>query len=197
MSVRLNRAEQAAVVRGELLDAAREEFMNLGFHGATLDRIAAAAGYTKGAVYSRYESKADLFLALLEDRIEARRAENESLAKGLRGPGGVVTLAKRWSEIQRRDQAWTLLVLEFRVHAARHPAVLERYAVLHERTLDGIADVLEPVVGATPARRRRLAQALFSMGNGASLEQAVDPDAFAPAVVGRLTEAIVRKEMTG
>lgn len=193
----MSRAEQAVVVRREVLDAALREFLHGGFHGTTLDRIAAAAGYTKGAVYSRYESKADLFLALLEERIEARRAENERLVAGLRatGAGGVAALARRWSEAQRRDQPWTLLVLEFRVHAARDAALLERYAALHERTLDGIAEVLEPVVGSTPARRRRLAQTIFAMGNGASFEQAVDPRAFSPAEVGRWVEAIVGEEL--
>ena len=65
-TMRLTRAEQGEQTRAELLAAAREEFLDAGYHGATLDRIAAAAGYTKGAVYSRYASKADLFLDLLE-----------------------------------------------------------------------------------------------------------------------------------
>ena len=62
---RLNRKQQAEVNQQRLLDAALEVFSARGFHGATLEQIAAVAGFTTGVVYSRFASKADLFLALL------------------------------------------------------------------------------------------------------------------------------------
>ena len=48
--------------------------MQRGFHGASLDDIADAAGYTKGAVYSNFAGKDDLYLALLEAHYEGRVA---------------------------------------------------------------------------------------------------------------------------
>src|SRR5215469_1395854 len=57
--------------REYLLAAAAEVFADRGFHGATLDEVAAVAGFTKGAVYSNFKSKDDLFLALLESRYES------------------------------------------------------------------------------------------------------------------------------
>src|SRR5471032_739723 len=59
-----------AMTRQHLLDAAAIVFARDGFHGATLDDVAATAGFTKGAVYSNFKSKDDLFLALLDDRID-------------------------------------------------------------------------------------------------------------------------------
>src|SRR5271166_4734292 len=53
--------------REHLLQAAAQVFAERGFHGASLDEVAAAAGFTKGAVYSNFKNKEDLFLALLED----------------------------------------------------------------------------------------------------------------------------------
>ena len=53
--------------REYLLQAAAQVFAERGFHAATLDEVAAAAGFTKGAVYSNFKNKEDLFLALLED----------------------------------------------------------------------------------------------------------------------------------
>src|ERR1700677_4560553 len=53
--------------RDYLLQAAAEVFAERGFYAATLDEVAAAAGFTKGAVYSNFKNKEDLFLALLED----------------------------------------------------------------------------------------------------------------------------------
>lgn len=194
MAVRVGRAAQAEVVRREVLAAAHEAFLAEGFHGATLERIAAAAGYTKGAVYSRFESKADLFLALLEERIEGRIEQNRRLAEGLHGVDGLMELAARWTELQQQGMAWTLLVLEFRVHAARQPELLARYASLHERTLAGIAAVFARVLDgdeASAADQLEAARLLFASGNGAVLEQAVDPGAVGPEQVRVLVRSLM------
>ena len=74
------RSEQVAENRDRLLDAAARVFRELGYTGASLDAIAAAAGFSKGAVYSHFDSKADLFLSLLEDRIDGRRQEQLATA---------------------------------------------------------------------------------------------------------------------
>jgi AcrR family transcriptional regulator len=69
MSPRLSRAEQNDRNRSLLLAAARRVFLARGYYAATLEQIADEAGFSKGVVYSRFASKADMFLALLEDRI--------------------------------------------------------------------------------------------------------------------------------
>src|SRR5260370_22754383 len=61
------------MTRQHLLEAAAIVFTRNGFHGSSLDEVAATAGFTKGAVYSNFKSKDDLFLALLDDR-QARQA---------------------------------------------------------------------------------------------------------------------------
>jgi AcrR family transcriptional regulator len=187
---RLGRVARSEQVRAALLDAAVDEFLVHGFHGASLDQIAAAAGFTKGVVYSRFTSKADLFLALLARRIEERAAENLRLLR-LVSDEGLPELARRWSAIQRRDMPWTLLVLEFRVHAARDQELNQRYAELHDRTLTGLAEVVERAAGISGPRARSLAQELFALGTGAVLEQAVDPDAMGDdAVADHVTRVV-------
>jgi len=74
MRTRLTRAERAALTRSDLLEAAEARFLHDGYHATTLDDIADDAGYTKGAVYSAYQSKAGLFLALF-DTVTERRLE--------------------------------------------------------------------------------------------------------------------------
>jgi AcrR family transcriptional regulator len=86
---RLTRAEQAARNRALVLDAARRVFLARGYHGATLEQIADEAGFSKGVVYSQFESKADLFLALLEARISERAAESARMAESLVSSGGL------------------------------------------------------------------------------------------------------------
>ena len=63
-----------AMTRQHLLEAAAIVFGRKGFHGATLDEVASLAGFTKGAVYSNFKSKDDLFLALLHDKVERQFA---------------------------------------------------------------------------------------------------------------------------
>ena len=189
MATRLTRAERGEQTRAELLAAARAEFLDAGYHGATLDRIAAAAGYTKGAVYSRYASKADLFLDLLEARIDARAADNERRADALVGVAGLTELLVHWRATDREDQAWTLLVMEFRIHAARDPALNARYAALHERTIAGVARTLERVLGA--AADPGVARTVLAIGTGTTLEHVTGPDRLSAEKVARVVAALV------
>jgi len=75
---RLNRGQRKAQTREQLLDAATRVFAERGFEAASLDEVAAAAGYTKGAVYSNFASKTDLVIALIE-RVEAEHGPIEAM----------------------------------------------------------------------------------------------------------------------
>src|SRR6201982_2560425 len=142
MSPRLSRAEQNDRNRALLLAAARRVFLVRGYHAASLDQIADEACFSKGAVYSRFASKADMFLALLEDRIAERAARNAQLAGELAGTGNFAALLDQAQRDERGTPGWRLLVTEFRLHAARDPKLNRRYAALHARTVDGVAQGL-------------------------------------------------------
>ena len=79
MATRLTRAERAAATRRDLLEVAERRFFADGYHGTRLDDVAEEAGYTKGAVYSAYQSKAGLFLALYDQIVEQRIREIREL----------------------------------------------------------------------------------------------------------------------
>jgi AcrR family transcriptional regulator len=178
---RLSRSEQAGRNRVLVLDAARRVFLARGYHGATLEQIADEAGFSKGVVYSQFTSKADLFLALLEARIAERAAENARAAGALAGG-----LPAFLDHLARGDQAtpgWLLLVIEFRVHAARDPELSGRYAAVHARTVEALAQALESLGAPDGGREeamiapRRLAELMLALSTGATLEQAARPDA--------------------
>jgi AcrR family transcriptional regulator len=141
MPQRLNRKQQAEANEQRLLDAALDVFTARGFHGATLEQIAAAAGFTTGVVYSRFSSKADLFLALLERTIEQRIAELRRAGRAEVGEVGVA-LARSWWGRVRKQPEWMLVVIEFRVHAARDPELNACYAELHARHVQALAEVM-------------------------------------------------------
>jgi AcrR family transcriptional regulator len=181
MSPRLSRAEQNDRNRALLLAAARRVFLERGYFAATLDQIADEAGFSKGAVYSRFASKADMFLALLEDRIAERAGQNAQLAEDLAGTGNfgaVIDLAER---AERGSPGWRLLVTEFRIHAARDPELNRRYAALHARTVDGLAQVLAAVskegAEGLPFPPRQLAELMLTIETGRALEQVANLDA--------------------
>ena len=139
MSPRLSRAEQNDRNRALLLSAALRVFLSRGYYAATLDQIADEAGFSKGAVYSRFASKADMFLALLADRIAERAGQNAQLAGELAGTGNFSALLELAEQAERGTPGWRLLVTEFRVHAARDPELNRRYAALHARAVNGVA----------------------------------------------------------
>ena len=82
----LSRAERREQTRDDLIAAADRLFVEGGFHATSLDQIAAAAGYTKGAVYSNFASKEDLFFAVYERRAGVAEAQLTRAAR--RRPGG-------------------------------------------------------------------------------------------------------------
>ncbi len=195
MAKRLTRAEQTGRNRALVLAAARRVFMDRGYHGATLEQIADEAGFSKGVVYSQFRNKADLFLALLDARIEERSRENQQRAEGLAGEEGVAALLEHSMQQARAEPQWGLLVIEFRIHAARDPELNRRYAESHARTLAGVAALLETVyrrAGAEPPLpARSLAEIVLALGAGVELEQAADPTALkGPLVAGLLTHLL-------
>lgn len=189
---RQTRDEKRAANDARLLDAARAVFLERGYAGASMDRIAHGAGLTKGALYARFARKDDLFLELLRVHLEQRAEEIGRIAQArpeATFPELARALAEQWMSRSGADAAWGLVILEFRVHAARDAAVGARYRALH--------DTLRAAVAATirdrpPAQTAALARAALSIGNGMALEQLADPDYDYAALYAETSAALAR-----
>jgi AcrR family transcriptional regulator len=202
MRTRLSRAEQREDTRRRLLDAARRVFLRRGFHGASLDLVAEEAGFTKGAVYSRFAGKADLFLALLEERITQRIAEMTAVAAEKHGTMDLgAAMGRQWDAKLRTDEAWSLLLIEFRLHAARDPAVNRRYAALHGKLRDAMAAIItaeaEENGEVLPVPAADIARAALALGTGAVLERAAEGDAFPADLTETMNHALARGLRSG
>jgi AcrR family transcriptional regulator len=190
---RLSRAEQNERNRAAVLAAARAVFLEAGYHGATVDAVAREAGLTIGAIYSRFAGKADLFLALLEERITELAAQFADVTADA-GASPAAEFARRWTSIMRSDLAWSLLVIEFRVHAARDSELGRRYSELHERALahlaDNIAASLPPGIHAPRHRVDAMARVAMASSTGAALARAAEGDAFSDELYLEFSQAL-------
>ena len=174
--MRLTRVEQVERNRTLVLDAARRVFLERGYAGASVDAIAEEAGFSKGVVYSQFEGKADLFLALLEERIAERGARYLGVASDHAGLDGLRTVLRAMSRDSAESRAWGRLVIEFRLTAAREPTLNARYARLHRGALDGVAEIIQIVLakdGLTTTRpSREIAELVLYIEQGNQLEMA-------------------------
>ena len=177
---RLTRAERSAQTRAELMASARQLFLRHGFHACSLELVAEEAGFTIGAVYSRFGSKADLFLAILDDHTDQLVAQVARVA-GLDQPLGdrAELLAGRRMGLLERERDWFPLVLEFWSHAARDERLRRELGARHERLVAAYAGLIEADYARLglplPLAPEVLARAVVAMGNGVALERLADP----------------------
>jgi AcrR family transcriptional regulator len=194
---RLTRTEQQAETRRRLLDAAIKVFSKRGLHDATLDEIADAAGYSRGAVYSNFEGKDDLLLCVFEERIEPRLREAA-------GPLIEAANAREQGEAMRelvralltQERAYLQLLLEFWGFAARNRRVARRFAEVrrHRRAqIEGmIRERLERRDGAGGPAPDVLAATFLATTLGLLFEALVDREFDAEAIQATAFELIAR-----
>jgi AcrR family transcriptional regulator len=160
-------------VRERVLAAGRAMFAEVGYQKATLDAIAGRAGFSKGAVYSNFAGKDDLFLTLLQHEVADMRdalalaPDDGSLDDDLRLLAATVL---GWA----RDGRAQLVFAEFRAHAAHDPALARRTAAVRAELVESTAEQLAGVVAARGARLRvpasDAAVLLLALVNGLALE---------------------------
>jgi AcrR family transcriptional regulator len=178
---RLSRPERKERTRSDLVAAARRVFERHGFHRASLEQIADEAGYTKGAVYSNFAGKDELFLAVLDEHIAGRVPVYEQIIRAQDSfEGSARAIARHLVRLGEDDPAWTPLLVEFWTHASHHDAVRRAVAERHHRQLEAVAALMDEV-----AARHGIAFALptpefvrgsSALARGMGLERLVTPD---------------------
>ncbi len=198
---RLPRHEKKTLTRNGLLDTARRVFLQRGYHRTTLDTVAEAAGYSKGAVYSNFNSKDDLFLALLDQLSEVRLREfDEDWAASQDAPNRQEDMARRWARRRmHQGHEWSLLLMEFWTHAARDLQTRKAFALRHARLVESVAQRLSEMAAELGLRFRRspadVARAASVIGHGMALEQLLDPTSVDEELVADMFLSIVRDSM--
>lgn len=181
---RLTRTQQQAVTRERLLAAAERVIDRQGFGGASIDQISAEAGYSKGAIYSNFESKEAVFLELLRLYMERDMAALERIVA--LDPDQLSAALTRWLETMDSETDCPLLVTELQLQARRSPAFAGRYYALQDRQTRTLAKILERYFEAAsrplPMDSLDLARAITALAHGLSLQRpASKPGAPNPA----------------
>ncbi len=145
--------------RTRLLEAAIEVFAEEGLRGASVEAICNRANFSRGAFYSNFESKEQLFLALFERELERRAYMIETqavpLKPALRERGSQLTATEAARYITdffaptQDSTTWFVLETEFLLLAMREPANGAEYQRFVDRFYSGIAGAVEEIIGAT------------------------------------------------
>jgi AcrR family transcriptional regulator len=149
MSAPNKHQQRTEQTRRKLLEAGLRIFVRDGFEAARIEDIAAASGHTRGAFYANFETKEDLFLALLEQQSVKRVTELHAILERCKTPEGAVK-ALRARYLKRADDLrWVILALEFKLFALRHGKLRARLAAAHRRirrsmNFDAITKFLPP-----------------------------------------------------
>jgi AcrR family transcriptional regulator len=170
-------------------------FERYGYEGASIAAIAEEAGFTHGAVYSNFDGKEDLFLALYEQWVAERVAEIEATWERARPPGERArAAADQWIEHFRSDPRAFLLRLEFAVRGAHDPDLRQRLATRVGAVPLAIRRLIEQELGdreMTADGVEQLALAQQALSLGLALELLSNPDAVPPNAAGELAARLV------
>jgi AcrR family transcriptional regulator len=179
---RLSRAESQAQTRAALIEAAGRVFVERGFAGSSVEAIATEAGFTRGAFYSNFNSKEELFAELLQQRVYSLYAE---LARQNADPATRTSpreTGERLAAIQANpDGRWIFrLWLELLAHTGRDDEFRKIAAGFWSgnRALAAraITTAYEEADTTPPIAPDRLASAWIAIDIGLALQHFVDPD---------------------
>lgn len=188
------RKERQAHTRARLMDSAAAIAARRGIEGASLDAVAQAAGFTKGAVYANFANKEELFLAMLDAHFDERLAELDRILATDADPDDQAReAAAGLMRVLAEDPERHRLFFEFAAYAARNEDFREqlvaRYRVLRERLAELLASRvarlgIDPIVPSD-----EVAAMAFAMANGVALERLLEPEAVPETMFGEMLAA--------
>lgn len=177
------------------MEAAARVFAERGYDRASLDDVATAAGFSKGAVYSNFADKQELLFSLMRDRVERRVDAVREMTEGRGTASQLSTRAgAELGSLFEAERGWHVLFIEFWIHAVRDPALRVELAERREpmraliaRFIDEQADRFDAQL---PMPSTDLASIVLALSNGLAIEHLIDPEAVDPSLFGLALELV-------
>ena len=176
---RLSREERKRQTRERLLAAAQALFAAKGMEASTVDEIAGAAGFTRGAFYAHFENKEHVMRELITTGFDGDTKAIETFTDPeISGdPAGIYqTYSSRFTE-NPESLMWAL---EFQMAALRHPELRDAYnrqrRAIRDRVMETVLAVIGPEAAPDDLRLRSIAEALVTLQIGLSARRLVDAE---------------------
>lgn len=186
----MTRKESHALTRERLVETAKRLFLADGYNVTSLEKVAAEAGFSKGAVYSNFATKHELGLAVI-DVVHVERAQSladavlphDTMAQRIEG-------FARWADQNIGDVGWTALEVEFATSTRHMPEVRTELAARRRSMTTVLASLIQVQADEMgfdlPISAEDAALQLLSLGIGLGVQRAIDPEMPVNALVEQL-----------
>ena len=201
--VNLHKQKRALLTRQQLLRSARTIFARDGFEHARLEDIAADAGKTRGAFYTNFEDKEDVFCAIFEEDTIRDKAKLTPILGTLPDIEQRIEALSEYLEELSNDRERILLNIEFKLYAIRHPRSRKRLAALHRMmrlssSIPELNELLPQLAGPSASTSLIDSLAICGIIEGLALNHLFDSEALDSQDLGRhlklcLKETLQRK----
>lgn len=167
------------VTRRRVLEAAERLFLTRGYTNTKISDIATKAGYTRGAVYSSFAGKEEIFIALIDRRFDDQLEQAWEQVAGSLSESERLSALGRWlaAEVERSKE-WSTAEIEFAAHASTDPHLRARLAEVHRAGRVELAEFLAAQCAALgtepPFDPQLLAMIITSLARGLMIEWMVD-----------------------
>jgi AcrR family transcriptional regulator len=178
-------------IRARLIQAAAEIFAAKGWEKTTLEEIAEAAGFSKGAVYSNFESKDELFFSLMERQIDDRIGMVETvLSDESDTKRRIEKVGAALMDLSRQSPEWQILFIEYWLRAARNPKLRERFVNRRRLMREKIAKMFEGYAAETdqsyPMPSSSYALTILALSNGLGIERIIDQESVSDGLLAQI-----------
>jgi AcrR family transcriptional regulator len=174
-----SRAEKQERTRGALLRAASRLFCRRGLEGTSIDGIAEAAGYTKGAFYANFKSKEELFLVMLDEKFSHELERIDRTLAGTDDPDREARTAAAEYIHFASDDEWPRLYFQFAAHAARNEDFRQELATRQRAMRDRLVKVYErwakDFSAEPPLPLADIAAMTYFMADGFLVDRLIEP----------------------
>lgn len=175
----LTRREKQQHTRKCLLRAAAKLFSKHGLEGASIDQVAEAAGYTKGAFYANFKSKEELFLVMLEERFSNELERLDRALAGTEDPHVEARSAAANFIHFASDDEWPALYFQFAAHAARNEdfrqQLATRQAAMRARLASLYGRWIKDLPVEAPLPLDDIAAMTYFMADGFLIDRLIEP----------------------
>jgi AcrR family transcriptional regulator len=176
MSGRLSRAESRERTRARIVDAAMRLFLRQGFGATSLEEIGEEAGFTRGAVYSNFESKTALGIAVIDELYEREVRRVLAIVPDAGDMDARLDALAAWADETMGNPAWARLEIEVAASSTHDDAYRAATAARHRRQREIAAEAFERLFGDSLSIDPEVAGTAFlALVIGIGTQRAADP----------------------